>query len=139
MKGSVNNLVVTDTIEFNLADYNDVEEAQLKFVLNNDFPADILVQAILLDDADNVLDILFQNNGLLLEASELGIDDKTIPGAATIHYLDIDRSRYQVMQRASRIAIVASINTKNESNENLWFYSDYAIDFKIGGIFTLIE
>lgn len=69
LNGSVNQLVVTDTLEIDLDDFESVQSAEFKSITSNDFPADMRIQVFFLDENGNSIDQLFNGEGFDLEAA----------------------------------------------------------------------
>lgn len=139
LKGIIKELVVTDTVSIDIAKYDEVDSGEFKFVLRNDFPAEVELQAFVLDENEEVIDVLFEDEGLILEAADLGADGRTIPGSPTVQYLEVDNIRYNNIRNGAKIALIAKIDSEQVSSEYLWLYDDYSIDFKLGAILNLSE
>ena len=43
--GSINHVVLSDTLKVDLPDFDDVSRAKLKIITSNDFPADVILYA----------------------------------------------------------------------------------------------
>lgn len=137
LKGIVKELIVSDTLDFDLSEIDDVETAEFKFVIRNDFPATVRVQAVILDAANNPIDEVFDGQGITLEAATLGNDGRTIKGDASIEFIDIQSDRLNTIKDGERIVLVAYIDSENVTEDFVWLYSDYEIDFKLGAIFQI--
>lgn len=137
LNGIVNELILTDTLDFDLSEIEDVEDAEFKFVIRNDFPATVKVQAVILDINNNPIDQVFDGDGIILPAATLGTDGRTIKGDASVEYVDIPAERLDVIKEGERVVLVGYIDSKNVSDDYLWLYSDYEIDFKLGAIFNI--
>lgn len=137
LKGTINELVVSDTLDFDLSQIEEVEDAEFKFVIGNDFPATVRVQAVILDAQNTPIDVVFEEEGITLPAATLGSDGRTIAGDNFVEYVDIPAERLNTIQNGERLVLVAYIDSKNVSDEFLWLYSDYEIDFKLGAIFNI--
>ena len=137
LNGIINELVVTDTLDLDLGELDEIENAEFKFVIGNDFPATVRVQAVVLDALDNPIDEIFESDGITLAAATLGSDGRTIDGDASVEFVDISSDRLNTIKNGERIVLVAYIDSKNVSDDFLWLYSDYEIDFKLGAIFNV--
>ncbi|MDA9181930.1 hypothetical protein N9O51_01940, partial [Saprospiraceae bacterium] len=137
LNGIVNELVISDTLDLDLNEVEDVNSAEFKFVVRNDFPSTVNVQAVILNAQNNPIDVIFEGDGILLDAAMLGVDGRTVNGETTIEYVNLPKDRINTIKEGKRIVLVASIDSKNVSDDYLWFYSDYEIDFKLGAILNL--
>lgn len=50
LSGSVNQVVIADTVDVNLTEFDKIQSAEFKTIIANDFPADVRVQAIFIDE-----------------------------------------------------------------------------------------
>ena len=137
LNGIINELVISDTLDLDLNEVEDVNSAEFKFVVRNDFPSTVKVQAVILNAQDNPIDVIFEGDGILLDAAMIGADGRTVEGETTIEYVDIPKDRIDVIKDGKRIVLVATIDSKNVLDDYLWFYSDYEVDFKLGAILKL--
>jgi len=137
LKGTINELIVSDTLDFDLSEIEDVENAEFKFVIGNDFPATVNVQAVILDVNNSPIDVVFDGEGITLPAAALGSDGRTVDGDSFVEFVDIPADRLNTIKDGERIVLVAFIDSKNVSDDFLWLYSDYEIDFKLGAIFNI--
>jgi len=136
LNGSVNNVVLTDTLDINLEDYNEIISAQFKSITSNDFPAEVKVQAFFLDENGQRLDQLFNNEGITLPPASALPDDTTLPGIDKIDFMEFDDARFAKIKGAKKLAIVGSINTiDSDSKKSWWIYDNYGIGIKLGAIF----
>lgn len=136
LNGSVNNVVLTDTLDINLEDYNEIISAQFKSITSNDFPAEVKVQAYFLDENGQRLDQLFNNDGITLPPASALPDDTTLPGSEKIDFLEFDDARFNNINRAKKLAIIGAINTIDSQNKKSWWiYENYGIGLKLGAIF----
>lgn len=132
LEGSVNNLVLQDTVDLDLEDLEDVTSAEFKTVIANDFPADVTLQSYFYDEDDNLLDSLFQERLLLPAAVVDPATGKTLPAEEVISYEEFVEGRFEQLKKGKKVLVNVKINTQQASNGPLWIYNDYGIRFKIG-------
>jgi hypothetical protein len=131
--GSVNELVVRDTLEVELDKVENVSEAELKIIVSNDFPATVIAQGHFLDDSGNVIDKLFDGEGFELSPAALGPNDKTITPIAKTTFKKLNQEQYARISKATKLAIFGYLNTTDsDKSRSLWIYDTYGIDLKIG-------
>ncbi len=133
LNGSVNQLVVTDTLDIDLDDFEEVRSAEFKAITSNDFPADMKVQAFFLDESGNNIDQLFSGDGLKLAAAIIQSNGKTIPGAEKIDYIIFDQQRFEKIRKSKKLVLLGSFNTTgSEMKKSLWIYDTYGLGLKLG-------
>lgn len=133
LHGSVNELVVRDTLKVALEKVDHVTEAELKIIVSNDFPAKVIAQGYFLDDSGNVIDKLFDGEGFELSAAALGPNDKTLPPIEKTIFKKLTKEQYEKISKASKLAVSGFLNTTDsDKNRSLWVYDTYGIDLKIG-------
>ncbi len=134
LNGSVNNLVLQDTLDLDLSDLDldDANSAEFKNVIANNFPADITLQSYLYTESGVLIDSLFQTR---LAMPGAPVDVNTGIANATdeiISYEDFDGERLQNIKKTKKMLINVKINTNQVSDGPLWIYNDYGIKFKVG-------
>jgi hypothetical protein len=133
LHGSVNQVVITDTLNIDLGDISQVESGEFKAITSNDFPADIKVQMYFLDDQGNASEKLFDNDGISLPAANILPSGKTAPGIEKTQYITFEKSKITNINNSKKLAIVGYINTTNsDQNRSLWIYDTYGIGIKLG-------
>ena len=132
LEGTVNNLVLQDTLDLDLADLADVTSAEFKSVIANDFPADITLQSYFYDENNVLIDSLFEERLVLPAANLDGVSGKTVPGEDVITFTDFDETRVDALEKGKKVLVNVKINTEQASSGPLWIYNDYAIRFKLG-------
>jgi hypothetical protein len=132
LEGTVNNLVLQDTVDLDLSELDDVTSAEFKVVIANDFPADISVQSYFYDDNNVLIDSLFDER-LLLPAAEVDQSTgKTIYGQEEVTFIDFEVDRFEQLKNGKKLLMNVKINTEQASSGPLWIYNDYGIRFKLG-------
>jgi len=131
--GSVNQVVVADTLDIDLNDFEEVEEAEFKAITTNDFPADMIIQADFLDENKQLIDRLFEGEGFKLDAATLLPGGRTVPGAEKTSFIKYDKDRFSRVKGARKLALYGRFNTTGaQDNKSLWIYTDYGIGLKMG-------
>ncbi|MEM9545795.1 MAG: hypothetical protein AAGA77_07475 [Bacteroidota bacterium] len=132
LEGTVNNLVLQDTVDLDMSDFEDVISAEFKNVITNDFPADVTLQGYFFDGNNVLLDSLFKER-LLLPAAEVNpATGRTSEGADVITFEDFEEGRFENLKSGKKILVNVKINTQQASSGPLWIYNDYGVRFKIG-------
>jgi hypothetical protein len=138
LKGSVNQLVISDTFDIDFGDLDNVSAAEFKAITNNDFPADIRLQAFFIDDNGNQIDQLFDNDGIRMNAAMLQPNGKTIPGIDKIEFINFDKARFDKIKNLKKLVVFGYVNTTDSDQKTaLWIYDTYGIGLKLGAILKL--
>lgn len=132
LEGTINNLVLQDTVDLDLNDLGDVTSAEFKTVIANDFPADITLQSYFYDENDVLLDSLFKERLLIPAATVDLTTGRALPGEEVINYEDFVEDRFDKLESGKKVLVNVKINTQQASSGPLWIYNDYGIRFKVG-------
>lgn len=131
--GSVNQLVVEDTIDIDLPAVDHVTSAEIKAIFSNDFPTQVKVQARFLDEDNRLIDVLFDGEGLDIAPATLNNNNQTTTPANKTAILTFDKERYEKVRKAKKLAVSGFINTTNsDQKRSLWIYDRYGIGVKLG-------
>lgn len=132
LEGTINNLVLQDTVDLDMNDLGDVTSAEFKTVIANDFPADITLQSYFFDENDVLLDSLFKER-LLIPAANVDLSSgRTMPGEEVVTYEEFVEGRFDDLKSGKKVLVNVKINTQQASSGPLWIYNDYSIRFKVG-------
>ena len=134
LNGSVNNLVLQDTLDLDLSDLDleDANSAEFKNVIANGFPADITLQSYFYTEEGVLVDSLFESR---LELPGASVNQGTgIANLAEerISYENFDATRLENIKKTKKMLVNVKINTNQVSGEPLWIYNDYGIKFRVG-------
>lgn len=133
LNGSVNNLVLQDTIDVDLEidDLDNANSAEFKNVITNDFPADITIQGYFYTSNGTLLDSLFGER-LLMPGATVDANNISIGGEEVVVFEDFDSDRLQTIKKTKKMLLNVKINTGQVSQDPLWILNDYGIEFKVG-------
>ena len=133
LQGSLNKLVITDTVNIDLDDFDKVQTAEFKVITSNDFPADIRVQSYFMDENNKNIEQLFVGDGISLPPAPLQANGITTPGQDKTDLIDFDQNRFNKIRNSKKIVIVGYINTTgSELKKPLWIYDRYSLGLKVG-------
>jgi hypothetical protein len=134
MNGSIDKFTVVDTFDFKLEAEipSEIERIELKILTANDFPANIALDAIMLDEQGNNLGNLFSKS-LNLSPALLDANGKTTGAANDINTSVYDRAMIDKLLKTKKLAFTGAINTTDSQNKKpLWIFSQYGIGLKVG-------
>lgn len=132
LEGTVNNLVLQDSIDMDLEELDDVTSAEFKTVIANDFPADITLQSYFFDENNTLLDSLFEERRLFPAAQVDPATGRAMSGEEEITFVNFEKERMDLLKRSKKVLVNVKINTGQASSGPLWIYNDYGIRFKVG-------
>ncbi|MBK9255796.1 MAG: hypothetical protein IPM42_09940 [Saprospiraceae bacterium] len=136
LNGYLNDLVIADTFDIKLSEYDYIQSAVFKVITANDFPIDITLQGYFLDTQGNVTDVLFDGNGIFIPKATLKPDGITFPGTEKTDFISFDKERYNKIRSSEKLVVTGKISSDNsQSGKSIWFYDQYGLTLKIGGIF----
>jgi len=137
----VTNLVMNDTIDFNLSDMigNDtstVKSLELSMVLDNGFPLDIASQIYFVDENYEVLDSLSSD---LIHVSPATVSGKdVVQSVVTTNKFPIEGDKLQHLLSSKYLWPKVKINTAGAaSNETVKLYSTYEVGLQLGALIKL--
>ncbi len=128
--GWIENLVIRDTVEVDLPDLeedlnlvNDNSlKIRLKLKLINSIPLNVYFQGLFYDDADTLLTQLYDDASELLLVKSSQINPTTgKTSAPTTHYayIDIDKSKYDMMEIATKMVLEVRMQTGGSTQQNV--------------------
>jgi hypothetical protein len=139
LEGRVENLQLIDTLEVDLSDsgddLNEVKGGELRLLIDNEFPMEVVVSAEMVDARGQVLIVLAENSKV--EAAELAPSEVRTTGAKrTLIPVDFDQNTLQnVINNATNVNIRYQIKTAPEG-QNVRFYDNYRLKASVVGAFT---
>lgn len=133
LEGSINDLVLVDTIDLDLSSYEEVVQAELKTLISNQFPLDLQLQVYFFDEQGGFIDSLYAER-FMLDGAPIDANGVTLPTDPQVTFTTIDSTRWNGLLATRRAALAFQLNTITLSDSPLWVFDSYAIDAKIGAI-----
>jgi len=140
LEGTAELYELKDTFDLGVIDpLINMKDVNLSLVLENGIPIDGTLQAILLDANDLELDRLFDDPGTVVNSAE--VDNSGLVSNATKNIIDIPLSQelQDNLSDARKIVMQVSAITAGGGTQDVSFYSDYKIEYKIGLKATLVN
>lgn len=134
LNGSVNNLVLQDTIDLDLdiEDLDEANSAEFKNVIANDFPADITIQGYFYTEDGTLIDSLFKDRLFIPGASVDPSTGLSTGGEEIATFENFDSTQLKNIKKTKKMLVNVKINTGQVSQDPLWILNDYGITFKVG-------
>jgi len=135
LEGNIRELVLTDTIDlnFSFSDYDQIISAEIKSIIENEFPLDLSYQLYFTDAAGVAVDSLFDQRTSVSGAA-VDANGRTIAGEPVTTFITISPDKWKNIQTASRVVFDFMLDSKTINDSPLWVYDDYDILIKMGAI-----
>jgi hypothetical protein len=134
---------MSDTLEFTLVeegiDTSMIRDVQLKIHTVNELPIELELQLYLLDDAYMVLDSVFEQNGVFLQASTVDGEGKLASASEQTNIIShFNTERLGKLERVRYLRLESGLQTSGLGQQFVKFYSDYSLEFEISMQASLI-
>lgn len=135
---SADEFTIRDTIDLDMSELSELDEAELKMYMRNEFPVDMDVQLIFLTPTGKIIDELFETpfriEGAAMEggmrAADPAVQEETVL---------ISGARLDEIMNARKLIIRASLSTNNDRTTPVWLLDTYDIEFKMGAILNRVN
>lgn len=135
---AINNLQLVDTFDVNINfEDNLIDTAEIKMVLENNFPLDVTAQFYMLDEKNNVIDSIFSDGPIFLKGGTYnGNSELTNVGKQEI-FIDFPSDKISNLKNTKRILAKPTFVSTPNGLEPLWIYDSYGLKVKMGAKFSL--
>lgn len=131
MNQSIDHLTLTDTFDVSFEEFDQIQEAEFKLVVDNTYPVDVGLQVYFINNT-TVLDSMFVGEFLEIPSANLGAGGTTTSQGEVVRLMTFDEERFLKVKGANRLSIKPIISTINEGTEPIWLYDDYSLDTRVG-------
>lgn len=128
---SLKDMTFKDSINVDFSIPNDIDDGIFTLIAENGYPLNAQVELIMLDDANNIIDILISGQEIL----GAQIDQNGIVNNPRQSELKIPFSNASNLNSTTRINFEVNFSTIPE-NQTVKFYSDYEMKLKLVGNFN---
>lgn len=140
MSMMLNQFVISDTVNIDFSasikpsDFDRVGKANLKLILNNDFPFEAKVDAVIFDQNGNEIAVLA--NQFVIAAGAVGANGYTSP-SRTVYQKSFENADIQnILQNGRKLGLRYRLDSK-PSQQHVKIFSTYKIKAKLTGEFEL--
>jgi hypothetical protein len=137
LEGTINEFEIEGDLELDASNFDDVKEASFKTIFENGFPIDMYSQAYFLDEEGNVLDSLFSQGQVLLEAAPVGADRVVSQDQVTTFEIPFSEARLDTIRTATTLRVNSVFDTPEEIVEPVILFDHYGLGVKMGALLTL--
>jgi hypothetical protein len=134
MQVKANRFTVADTVLVNFKDFDNVESASVKIKTENNFPIEMVLSGVFLDENNNEIEALTPSEAVVIKAASLGNDGKTNNKTINESIIKMDATRFAKAKKAKKFLMTASFDTNVVASAPIWLYNNYGLDVKIGAI-----
>lgn len=133
MYGRALNFTMTDSADFSLEKDDGVISADLRFNLDNYFPAEAYVQIYLADSQNVILDSLLSYDQKVLVPAVVGPppEYRTSQPLNQTTVVSLKGDRLKNFWNTDRIIFKATLSTSEQGQKVVKIYSDYSIDIRL--------
>lgn len=132
LSGAISELILQDTVDFDLSSIEELEAAGFRVHIENTFPFEVAFQAYLLDTNGILLDSLFNGYDLIIASGSVGpAPDLRVlaPGRQTTD-IQFSGNRMDHLLRTEKLILKGRMRTAN--GERVRIYGDAALQVQIG-------
>lgn len=133
--------IMQDTLDFDFSDFykdsvpdlDNIDWVKLKINILNGMPTEAGVQIYLTDTLYNVIDTIFTPANMeIIQSGILGGTGKVVTPTRKTTEVMIYGSRLAGLMGVKKALVRGYVHTTNQGSTNVRFYSDYALDVKMG-------
>lgn len=120
-----------DTIDFNLSDYDDIENVEFKVITDNNMPLELALKIYFAQD-DKILDSLFTDGYALVDAAEVDMDGNVIEPVTKTTFVDFNDARLDAIRGANKIYVTVDFTTYNGGQTSVRILADQEVKVRMG-------
>ncbi len=138
LHGKSDGFSVTDTIDWDFSNYDEVSHAEFKIVTDNELGLEIVAQGYFLDANDVILDSLFIDKAESILTAATTNDLGYASGVAnTVTFAPFSAERFSKIRSANRIAIAADFYSPERGTKSVCVQSNQNVEIRLGMKFGL--
>jgi hypothetical protein len=132
LSGAISELILQDTVDFDLSSIEELEAAGFRVHIENTFPFEVAFQAYLIDPTGNILDSLFSGFDLIIASGNVGPppDLRVISSGKQTTDIQFSGSRMDSLLQTEKLILKGRMRTAN--GERVRIYGDAALQVQIG-------
>jgi hypothetical protein len=124
-----------DTLEFELGeegiDTSMVLEASVSLATINELPLKLDVQVYLMDEFYQVMDSMFEEEAVILAASEVDGEGRLVRAGEESNTAPFPPEKLGILEEVRYLLVQGRVNTSEEGNVDVKVYSEYTLDFDL--------
>ncbi|MFT6844248.1 MAG: hypothetical protein ACJAUV_000422 [Flavobacteriales bacterium] len=127
----ISDWILQDTIDFSLEQFEFINTATLRVVLDNGFPFSIDFQVYLLDETNVVLDSLINTESKLLVGAQVDINGDVIASSLSSSDIGLSAETIANLGKTKRLVIRSGLSTSN-NGQRVKLYDFYELNIRMG-------
>lgn len=135
---AIKELQITDTLDLNFTPDNAIlDTAELKLILENNFPIDIRTQLYFLDENNMVIDSVFDEGEKFLKGGTYQDGGALDDVEAQTFFIEFSEEKLDNLYKSKRILVKPTFISTPNGEDYIWIYDDYNLNVKMGAKFSI--
>ncbi len=130
--GTASGFAVTDTFEVDFSTYDKVDFVEFKIISENGIPLEVMAQIYFVNEANEILDSLFQFEERVLEAAPVDGNGEATSKMEKVSFAKMDAARFNNIRKANRILVASAFETYNDGQQLVKIYADQVVELRMG-------
>lgn len=135
--GQASKFIARDTFELDFSNFENVSAAEFKLVTDNGLPLSVDIQGYFINDEGFLIDSLLQTQERVIAAAPVDSEGLVTTPTTEVKYIDIPEDRFEALQSAKKLLLVASFSTINEGQVSVKVLKDQSTDIRMGAILKI--
>lgn len=135
--GTASEFTLETTSDFEMEEVEELTHAEFKLIVKNGIPLELDIQVYFLDENNTIIDSLFNNQGQVIPAPEVGANGAVVNILEDINFIDVPAERLDNIQTAKQIKVKASLTSANQGLTPVKIFTNQEIEIKLGAIFGI--
>lgn len=135
--GQASQFIARDTFELDFSTFKNVSAAEFKLVTDNGLPLSVDIQGYFMNEKGIVIDSLLQNQERVIAAAPVNPEGIVTTPSQEIKYIDIPEDRFEALQSAKKLLLIASFSTVNDGSVSVKVLQDQSTDIRLGAILKI--
>ncbi len=132
MVGRINGVTIRDEFAFDFSDFEDIESATFKLIIENRFPLAADIQLYYLDGASNVIDSLLPDEDRLFSPSLVDNNGFSISPSVETNFFEMNAEKFDRVKDTKTVRMIMVFKTSDEGQTTVRFHEDDYMDLKMG-------
>lgn len=128
---NIDDLVLTQSFELNLEDYDQIESGEIILAIKNGLPLNADLQVLFQDNSSIYQDYILDGNWTRINANDVegqGVEAQELQ----IFRYAMSETSWENIRQSNRMQVKLKLNTQNMSNDDyIWLYDYHGIDLRI--------
>ena len=132
MVGRISGVHIKDEFAFDFSEFEDIESATFKLIIENRFPVAADIQLYYLDEFSNILDSLLPDEDRLFSPSIVDNEGFSISPTTETNYFEMNAEKFDRVKDTRTVRMILVFQTSDEGQSIVRFHEDDYLDLKMG-------